>query len=134
MQPSMKPSSFFLLARMPVPSSASPPIGNSIAKVRPVVCGLSDAVVAAVVETVKVEVPVPLVTEAGLNAQVGCRVAAGVTAQVRFTVPVKPFTGAMVMVDVAAPPGVTVAGVGVEATTVKSGTGAAVTVKVKTLV
>ena len=59
---------------------------------------------------VSVDVPDPPVTELELNEHVGAGVAAGVTAHVRFTVPVKPFTGAMVIVEVAVPPFVTVAG------------------------
>jgi hypothetical protein len=67
-------------------------------------------VVAAVVLTVSVEGPEPPGTEAGLNEQVGARVAAGTTLQVKLTAPVKPLVGAMVIVEVADPPAATVAG------------------------
>ncbi len=85
--------------------------------------------VAAVVLTVTTEVPVPLGIEAGLREHVGGRDTAGVMLHVRFTVLLKPFTGATVIVDVADPPAETVAGVSAEAAMVKSATGAAVSVK-----
>lgn len=84
--------------------------------------------VAAVVLTVNTEVPVLFATEVGLNAQVGMRVATGVTLQVRLTVPVKLFTGATVTVEVALPPFATEAGARAVAANVKSGVVAAVTV------
>ena len=128
-QPNRRPRSFFLRELKPGPSSASPPIGSSMAKNTPRECGERDAVVAAVVFTVSVEVPVPLVIAAVLNEQVGGRLTAGVTLQVRFTVALKPLTGAIVMVEVAMPPAATVAGVSVDGVMVKSATRAAVTVK-----
>jgi hypothetical protein len=85
-------------------------------------------VVAAVVLTVSVEVPEPPATEAGENAHVGARVAAGVTLQVNATALLKPFTGATVMVEVEDAPAATEAGASAEAASVKS-TGA-VTVNV----
>lgn len=84
--------------------------------------------------TVSVEVPEPLVTESGLSAQVAGRVTAGVTAQVKLTVLLKPFVGAIVIVEVAVPPAFTAAGVRVEAAMVKSGTGAEVTVRARGVV
>src|SRR5579862_6725588 len=91
----------------------------------------SDDVVAAVVLTVKVEVPVPPLTEAGLKAHVGPRVADGATVHVKATAAVKPFTGAMVIVEVEAAPGAIVAGASGEALMVKSG---AMTVTLSALV
>src|SRR5258708_25000352 len=88
--------------------------------------GSSDAVVAAVVLTVSVEVPVPPGTEAGLSAHVGPRVAAGATVQVRATASLKPLTGPIVIVEVADAPGATVAGESAEAAIVKSAATAAV--------
>ena len=86
--------------------------------------------VAAVVLTVKVDVPEPPATKVGAKLQVGSRVPAGVTAQVRVTALLKPLTGAIVMVEVAIPPAATEAGESAVAARVKSGTGAAVTVRV----
>jgi len=86
-------------------------------------------VVAALVLTVKVDVPEPPATEVGTKLQVGARFTTGVTAHVRFTALLKPFTGAIVTVEVAVPPAATEAGESAVAVTVKSGTGAAVTVK-----
>ena len=77
--------------------------------------------------TVSVEVPVPLVTDAGLNEQAGARVPAGATLQVKATAAVKLFIGATVIVEVEDPPAETVAGLRAEAAIVKSGT--SVTVK-----
>jgi hypothetical protein len=89
--------------------SANPPTGSHIAKREPD-CRLNDALVAAVVLTVRVEVPEPPDTEAGLKEQVGDRVPAGATLHVKFTVPVKPLAGVMVMVEVALPPAETEVG------------------------
>jgi hypothetical protein len=58
-----------------------------------------------VVLTVRVEVPEPPATDAGLNAHVGPRVAAGATLHVKATAALKPFAG--VIVEVADPPGAT---------------------------
>jgi hypothetical protein len=74
-----------------------------------------------VVLTVRVEVPEPFATEFGLNEQVGAGVALGaMPLQDRLTAPLKPFTGEMVIVEVAAPPAATVAGENAEAVIVKS--------------
>jgi hypothetical protein len=127
--PSRNPKSFFLREVMPVPSNASPPIGSHIAKKIPLDCGASDAVVAAVVLTVKTAVPVPFDIAAGLSVHVGGRATTGVTAHVRLTVPLKPLVGAMVMVEVAVPPAVTAAGERADAAIVKSAAAAAVTVR-----
>ena len=71
--------------------------------------------------TVSVEVPEPFATELGLNEHAGARVAAGVILlQVRVTAPVKPFVGAIVIVEVAVPPGEMEAGDRAVAATVKS--------------
>ena len=101
---------------------------------RPLDRGSSDAVVAAVVLTVSVEVRVAPVSEAGFNAHVGPRVAAGVTLQVRATASVRPLTRVIVIVEVADAPAATVAGESGEPPIVKSGATAAVTVKLRTLV
>ena len=66
--------------------------------------------VAAVVLTVKDDVPVPPVTEAGFNAHVGPRVAAGATLHVKATALAKLLTGAIVIVEVEEPPAATDAG------------------------
>jgi hypothetical protein len=68
---------------------------------------------------VSVEVPEP-VSELGENEHVGAGVAAGATLQDSVTVPLKPFIGAMVTVEVADPPGATVAGESAVAAIVKS--------------
>ena len=126
-QPSKKPNNFFLRDVMPVPNRASPPIGSNIAKKMPRDFGARDAVVAAVVLTVSVEVPAPPVTAAGLNAQVAGRLAAaGVMRQVRFTVPANPPAAAIVIVDVDDAPAAIVDGVrGVPAIEKSGGRGAA---------
>ena len=74
--------------------------------------------------TVSVEGPEPPGTEAGLNEQVGARVAVGATLQVKLTAPVKPLVGAMVIVEVADPPAETDAGERAAAAIVKSARGA----------
>jgi len=74
--------------------------------------------------TVSVEAPEPFATELGLKEHAGARVTAGVTLlQDRLTVPLKPFIGVMVIVEVADPPAETVAGESGEAATVKSAGG-----------
>jgi len=79
-------------------------------------------VVAAVVLTVRVEVPEPPGTELGLNEHAGARVTVGVMLlQDKLTVPVKPFSRAMVIVEVADAPFATVAGESGVAATLKSG-------------
>jgi hypothetical protein len=134
-QPKKNPRNFFLRDEMPVPSKASPPIGNNIAKKMPRDCGDTEAVVAAVVLTVNVDGPAPPVTAAGLNAQVaGWLAAAGVMAQVRFTVLVNPATAAIVIVEVDDAPAAIVAGVRAVPVIVKSGTTAAVTVRLSGVV
>ena len=84
---------------------------------------MSDAEVAGMVLTVSVEVPEPFATELGLSEHAGARVTAGVMLQDRLTVPLKPFIGVMVIVEVADPPAETVAGDSGEAATVKSAGG-----------
>ena len=70
------------------------------------------------------EVPEPLAIEAGMNAHVGAGVTTGVMPlQDRFTVPLKPLSGAMVIVEVADPPAATEAGDSADAVIVKSGGG-----------
>ena len=77
--------------------------------------------------TVRVELP--LVT--GLNEQVGAGVPPPVMeGQLRVTLPLKPFTGVMVIVEVADPPGETVAGESAVAANVKPGAVLAVTCNV----
>jgi hypothetical protein len=88
-----------------------------------------DAVVAAVVLTVRVEVPVPPATELGLNEHVGPRVAAGATLHVRLTALLKPFSGEIVIVEVAEAPAAAVAGASGDAVSEKSGPVPAVTVR-----
>jgi hypothetical protein len=101
---------------------------------RPPDRGSSDAVVAAVVLTVSVEVSVVPVSDAGFNAHVGPRVAAGVTVQVRATGSARPLTRVIVTVEVADAPAATEAGASAVAPMVKSGAAVAVTVKLRTLV
>ena len=67
--------------------------------------------------TVRVELP--LVT--ALNEQVGAGVPPPVMAQLKATLPAKPFVSVMVMVEVADPPGETVAGESAVAASVKPG-------------
>jgi hypothetical protein len=101
---------------------------------RPLDRGSSDAVVAAVVLTVSVEVRVVPVSEAGFNAHVGPRVAAGVTVQVRATASARPLTRVIVTVEVADAPAATEAGVSAVAPMLKSEATAAVRVKLRTFV
>ena len=78
----------------------------------------------AVVETVSVAVPEPLATELGSNEQEGRGVTEGAIAlQDRLTVPLKPFIGAIVIVEAADPPAANETGQSVEAVIVKSGDG-----------
>jgi hypothetical protein len=79
--------------------------------------------------TVSVEVPVAFGSDAALKAQVGAGVAAPVTLQARVTVPVNPPVGAIVIVDVADAPALTVAGVSAEGVMVNPAEAAAVTVR-----
>ena len=127
--PSRKPKSFFLREVRSVPSKASPPTGSNIANRMPRDCGTKDAVVAAVVLTVNVEVPAPFVTAAVLNAHVAGRVTTGVMAHVRFTVPLNPFRAATVIVEVDDAPATTEAGASAVPAMVKSAGGAGPTVK-----
>lgn len=83
--------------------------------------------------TVRVGVPLPPLTVAELKLQVGGNAVAGVTAQVRFTVELKPFDGVIVTVDVAEPPGVMAVGDRVVAVSANVG-GTAVTVKLAVVV
>jgi len=110
---------------MPAPRSASPPTGSHIAKKIPLEYGASDALVTGLVWTVRVDMPEPPVTEAGLNVHVGGRATTGVMLQERLTLLLKLFCGAIVMVDMAEAPALTDAGVRAEAVMAKSGTGEA---------
>ena len=105
---------------MPARNTVSRPIGSHIAQKMPFGCGARDAAVAAAVPTVSVEVPEPLAIEFEAKAHVGAGVTTGAMLQLRLTVPLKPLTGAIVMVEVADPPAATVAGESAEAATVKS--------------
>jgi len=74
--------------------------------------------------TVRMEVPEPFAIEAGMNAHVGAGVTIGIMPlQDRFTVPLKPLSGATVIVEVADPPTATEAGDSADAAMVKSGGG-----------
>ena len=75
------------------------------------------------------EVPVAFGSDTALKAQVGAGVAAPVTLQARVTVPVNPPVGAIVIVDVADAPALTVAGVSAEGVMVNPAEAAAVTVR-----
>ena len=120
-QPNRKSQSFFLRGVRIVPKSARPTVGIHMAYNTPLDCIASDAVVAAVVLIVSADVPEPPATELGLNEHMGGRVAVGVILlQVRVTAPVKPFVGAIVIVEVAVPPGEMEAGDRAVAATVKS--------------
>jgi hypothetical protein len=80
--------------------------------------------VVAEVLTVNVEVPEPLAIELGTNTHVGAGLTTGLTLlQDRLTVPLKLLSGATVIVEVADPPGGTVAGQSDDAAIVKSGDG-----------
>ena len=73
-----------------------------------------DMACGAMVETVRVELPVVVVllsaTEGGFIEHVICAVDdAGVSAQERFTVPVKPFCAVTEMLEVPEPPGAEIA-------------------------
>ncbi len=70
---------------------------------------------------VSVEVPAPLATEVGLNEHVGAVTTTGAMLQVRATALLKAFSAATVIVDVPAPPTVTLAGATADAAMVKSG-------------
>ena len=100
-----------------------------MAKKTPVDLGASEAVVAAVVCTVSVEVPELFATDVGLSEQLGARAGVGLTVQVKLTAPLKPFKGATVIVEVEAVPADTVAGVSGEGLRVKSPGSAVVTVR-----
>jgi len=80
-------------------------------------------VVAALVLTFSVEVPEPLITEVGVNEQVGGKVTLGATLQDKLTAPLKPFIGVIVIVEVADPPAATKVGESAKAVTEKSGGG-----------
>ena len=82
--------------------------------------------VAAEPEQERVEVPEPPVTLVGLKVQVR---PAGETVEVKATVPVNPFTGAIVIVEVAVAPASALTLVGL-AVIVKSGCAAALIVTV----
>jgi hypothetical protein len=89
--------------------------------------------VASTVFTVSVGVPFPPVTVAELKLHLGGTAVAGVTAQPRVTVELKPSEGATVTVDVAESPGVMVAGVSAVAVNSNDGA-AAITVKLAVVV
>jgi hypothetical protein len=75
---------------------------------------------AALVLTVSVEVPEAFATELGLNEHVGAGVPPPLMLQARLTLPLKPFIGAMVLVEVADPPAETLAGDSAEVEILKS--------------
>lgn len=83
---------------------------------------------AAVVLTVKVEVPEPAATEVGFSEQTGGRFTTGAMLQVRATALLKPFSGATVIVDVPDPPAEIAAGEKADAAMVKSGVPVAIRV------
>ena len=76
-----------------------------------------------VVVIVSVDVPEPFVIDAGLNAQLA---PLGNPVHDRATEPLNPATGVTVTVEVAEPPGLTLAGDSADAAIVKSGTAAPV--------
>jgi hypothetical protein len=76
---------------------------------------------------VNIGVPLPPLTVAELKLHFGGTAVAGVTAQVRFTVELKPPAGEIVTVEVAEPPGVMV--VGASAVAVSANDGVAITVR-----
>ena len=75
----------------------------------------------AVVLTVSATVPAPPATVLELNEQVGAGVPPPLTLQARLTLPLKPFTGETVIVEVADPPARTEGGKSDDADTWKSG-------------
>jgi len=83
--------------------------------------------------TIRVGVPLPPLTVAELRLHVGGTAVTGVTAQVRLTVELKPPEGVIVTLDVAEPPGVTVAGDSGAAVSANDGA-AAVTVRLAVVV
>jgi len=91
--------------------------------------GARDALVAAVVLKVRVEVVDPPAIGFGLNEHVGAGLATGVMLQVKLTALLNPFCGVMVMAEVADPPAVTVAGENAAAAIVKSAAAAVFTVR-----
>ena len=80
-----------------------------------------EIVVPAVVCTVNVEVPEPLVTGFKLNVHEGAGLPPPVTAQASATEPVKPPVGVTVIVEVADAPAATVAGASAGAAIAKPG-------------
>ncbi len=111
-----------------MPSRARP-AGKHRAKYKPPAREAMDAVVTGLVATLRVDVPLPPVTAAGLKAQVGGKATTGVTLQPRVTSALKAFTGAIVIVDMDDDPALTDTGVKAEAVRSKSGTGTALTVR-----
>jgi hypothetical protein len=83
--------------------------------------------------TVTVRVPLPPLTVTELRLHAGGKAVTGVTAQLSLTVELKPPEGVIVIVDVAEPPGVTVAGVSGAADRVNDGA-VAVTVRLAVVV
>src|ERR1700730_13235838 len=78
---------------------------------------------------VSVEVPEPLAIEAGTNAHAGVGVTEGAIVQDRFTVRLKPLSGAMAIVATADPPAEIEVGESAVAAIVKSGVTGALTVR-----
>jgi hypothetical protein len=117
---------------IPVPRNARPLIGSHSAKKTPGRFA-KDAVVGATVLTVRTDVPLPFATDAGLNEQVAGRETAGVMLQARLTAPLNPLAGVIVTVEVADEPAATEAGVSAVAAMPKSGTGGAVTARLRTV-
>lgn len=111
-----------------MPSNATPQIGNHAAY-NGSACRNPARGVLDVVLTVRVDIPLPA-TVVGLKEHAGGLVSAGVTPQAKVTVPVNPFVGVMVTVDVAEAPAEMEAGDNAVAERVKSGVAVPVTVKV----
>jgi hypothetical protein len=117
--PIATPRSLFLLLPElnPIPTSATPKIGNTIAYIGlklPSKFGRMRTAVAAVVVIVNVDVACPPLVNvacAGLNEHVGANDGAGDTAQVNATVPVNPPVDPTVTVAVADCPAITELGV-----------------------
>jgi hypothetical protein len=83
--------------------------------------------------SVNIGVPLPPLTVAELKLHFGGTAVAGVTAQLRFTVELKPPAGEIVTVEVAEPPGVMVAGASAVAVKANDGV-AAITVRLAVVV
>lgn len=117
----MTQTSRFLLRFLKfAPTSVSANHGKSTAKYVLLIRLCTDAV-AATVLTVSVGVPLPPLSIAELKSHLGGTEVAGVMAQVRLTVELKPPVGATVIVDVAEVPRAMVAGVNAVAVSAKDG-------------